>query len=145
VRTISLDEARRQVAFRVRVPDGDGVGQVEQATIDDRAPGGLLALAYPGFTVVEVASPRDEAPVVGKSVQPGTRVQPVGVYGYPGAWLEGDPHSVSYLDRDGQFRSDTVRRAGNVLVWTAEGATYRLEGVADLSNALALGASMMTG
>jgi hypothetical protein len=66
----------------------------------------------------------------------GTEIEPVTVNGHPGVWIEGAPHVVSYYDRFGSQRTRTTRLAGNVLIWTRGGFTFRLEG--DLSRKQAL-------
>ena len=51
----------------------------------------------------------------------GTRVEPVDVGGSSGLWVSGLPHVTFFAGR-------SPRLAGNVLLWAAAGATYRLEG-----------------
>jgi hypothetical protein len=51
----------------------------------------------------------------------GTAIEQVRVGGASGVWLHGAPH-VLY------FQNASPRLAGNTLIWTANGATYRLEG-----------------
>ena len=51
----------------------------------------------------------------------GSSVEPAPVGGAPGLWLSGLPH-VAF------FAGQSPRLAGNVLLWSVDGATYRLEG-----------------
>ena len=51
--------------------------------------------------------------------------------GRPGLWLEGGPHTLTYLGRDLGFRERTVLIHGNVLLWLRDGITMRLEGKSD--------------
>jgi hypothetical protein len=60
----------------------------------------------------------------------------VTVNGGRGFWLEGAPHQFFYRDPDGSVRPDTLRLAGNTLLWEQGGVTLRLE--ADLTRDQAL-------
>ena len=96
--------------------------------------GGLVVLRYPRFTLVEIAGD-EHGPTIGKILDPNARVEPVTVDGQPGLWIVG-AHEVGYFDRSGNFATDTVRRSGPVLLWQRSGVTYRIEGLARLSDAL---------
>jgi hypothetical protein len=72
---------------------------------------------------------RSSQPEVLKKLAAGkTTIESVKVDGYPGLWLEGGPHTLTYLGRDLAFRELTVRIHGNVLLWVRDGRTLRLEG-----------------
>jgi hypothetical protein len=124
---LQLATAQRRVAFTIGVPRDPTAGARSGVEVDDRVPGGLVVLRYPRFTLVEIASQGD-APVVGKLLAPGERVDRVTVGGAPGFWVMG-AHQVSYLDRSGRLQTDTVRRSGPVLVWLSGNVTYRIEGL----------------
>jgi hypothetical protein len=49
---------------------------------------------------------------------------------------------VVYIDREGRQHTEGARLAGPTLIWTNDVATYRLEGIPDLSDALAVAESM---
>jgi hypothetical protein len=49
---------------------------------------------------------------------------------------------VRYLDRSGNFRTDTVRRSGAVLLWERAGVTYRIEGPTRLAEAKRIAATV---
>lgn len=42
-------------------------------------------------------------------------------------WIDGGPHTVTYLDEFGVEREETTRLAGNVLIWEEDGVTHRIE------------------
>jgi len=65
----------------------------------------------------------------------------VTVNGDVGVWLSG-PHSITYVDRTGQEQTATARLAGPTLIWTGGNVTYRLEGMASLTDAMAVAQSM---
>ncbi|MCH7584568.1 MAG: hypothetical protein IH941_05345 [Acidobacteria bacterium] len=68
-----------------------------------------------------------EAPTVEKSVGEGTSVQLVAVGDAPGYWIGGDAHTFGYLGKDGEVILETLRLAGNTLLWEEGGVSYRFE------------------
>jgi hypothetical protein len=65
-------------------------------------------------------------------------IEPVTVDGARGLWLQGPPHTLTYVDRLGEYREKTVRIHGNVLLWTRGELTLRLEGKITKARALQL-------
>ena len=57
-------------------------------------------------------------------------------------WIEGEPHLFFYRDRDGQVRDESVRLAGNVLLWERGELTLRLEGAIARDEAIRIAASV---
>ena len=76
--------------------------------------------------------------LVEKQLLPGTTIQHVNVQGAPAAWIAGDPHVFLYLDERGDAQHDTVRLAGNTLLWSRGGTTYRFESALDRDAAVEL-------
>jgi hypothetical protein len=90
---------------------------------------GALVTAFPGTTDREL---------VEKQLLPGTTIEHVTVGGAAGSWIAGDPHVFLYLDGRGDAQHDTVRLAGNTLLWSSGATTYRFESALDRDAALAL-------
>lgn len=63
----------------------------------------------------------------GKFIGPGTTLEFVTVDGQPGYWLTGAPHLFAYMDGENLVKWDTLRLAGNVLLWNRNGLVLRLE------------------
>jgi hypothetical protein len=137
-RPASLAEARRTVSYDVRVPRLRGL-DAPQVFVDDFVPGGLVTLVYgdrrhprlllsqwPGTTV----------PYFSKLISYSVRARRVGVDGGRGLWLTGPPHLVAYRTRDGSLGTTEVYLAGDVLLWSRAGMSYRLELDAGLEAAL---------
>ena len=135
----SLEEAQRRVRFTLRVPTAaelgvaddvfvDTSGTSERVTLVYRERAGIPASTQAGVSalVVEFPGALDEI-LVGKAVGPGTLVEAVTVNGGRGFWLEGAPHLFFYRDPNGANREETLRLAGNTLVWEQNGLTIRLE------------------
>jgi hypothetical protein len=141
---VTLAEAKRRASFRVVVPTLDSLPAPE-VYFASSLPGGQVALVYgpagnrllltqfqatPGF------------PYIQKSVGPGTKVESVTVDGQLGFWLTGDPHELFYEDPTGVVRDETIRLAGNVLLWERGTVTLRLEGADTKAEALRIARSV---
>ena len=90
---------------------------------------GLILTVFPGTA---------GAPAIFKAPGPLTTVTAVTVGGRSGYWVADRPHEVVVLGPDGHPAAPTVRLAGNTLLWTAGGVTYRLESGLDRDAAIAL-------
>ena len=77
-----------------------------------------------------------------KMVGSGTTVEPLTVAGAAGYWLSGAPHDVLVRLPSGDIRSDRVRLAGNVLMWTRGPLTLRLETASGKDDAVQIGTSV---
>ncbi|MGH2740589.1 MAG: hypothetical protein ACRDH6_08940 [Actinomycetota bacterium] len=143
---VTLAEARSGVEFSVLIPGA--FGAPDQVFLDRLIPGGRATLVYLprqglpkdrltglGMILTEFVGSTDEDFIL-KGAGPGTSVDQVQVAGAPGLWIEGDPHSVLYRDQRGQPLGDSIRLAGNVLLWQAGDLTLRLE--ADISRSRAI-------
>ncbi|MPZ62278.1 MAG: hypothetical protein GEU93_13490 [Propionibacteriales bacterium] len=122
-RAVTLDEARRLAEFRVGLPAS--LGEPDTVLVADSAR--VVSLLY-GAGADEIRLDEFDG-----GLEPGFMKQTIGrgeritVGGAPALWLEG-PHSVTYVDRDGNVRSETARLSGNTLIWERDGVTHRLEG-----------------
>jgi hypothetical protein len=102
----------------------------------------VLVLTYDTVTVVQVASAPGSLPSLEKTVGPDTSISRVYVDDHEGLWLIGEPHAVGYLDADGEVVIDSVRRVGNVLLWTEGDVTLRIEGAEELDDAFGIAESL---
>ena len=149
---LSLPSARGEVDFPVKVPRGLEADGIEGATYLDRSvgDGGMVSLVYPSdartYSGVDVLITQFEASVdegfFKKVSADGGEVRFVPVAGTTGYWVTGEPHLFYYVDADGAYREETVRLAGNVLLWESGRLTYRIEGAASLSAAQEIAASL---
>jgi hypothetical protein len=145
---VTLSEARRGVSFPVRLPTLAPVGRPDEVYLDDDPIGGRVTAVYRtrpglprssttnvGLLITQFRAGLDEEFVI-KEAGPDTRVEQVSVDGAPGYWVEGEPHTLVYTDENGLPFPDSVRLAGNTLLWARNGITFRLE--ADISRQQAL-------
>jgi len=134
----TLERARDQVSFRPEVPRGQHLGPAE-VYVSDEPLGGRVSLVYrahPGlpaarFTgvgalITEFRGSVDEA-AVKKLVVSGSKVEFTDVNGEPAFWFYGAPHEIFFVDEGGRPFTDSVRLAGNTLVWVDGDLTLRLE------------------
>jgi hypothetical protein len=152
---VSLSRARDSVDFEVRLPGA--LGPPDSVWLDTAVTGGQVALAYgsspglpatPGTNLGALVTQFPDAEVAATALkkvtgsQAGTTFEPVIVQGEQGFWVSGEPHVIAYLEPDGDVRNETVRLAGNVLLWESDGVTYRIESRLSKPEALAIAESL---
>lgn len=135
---VSLEEARSRAPF-LRAPADARLGAPDQVYVDQTQAGDRVTLVYvsrpeipvsreAGVSAVVVAfRGRIDESLFAKVAIAGTRVEEVTVSGGRGYWLEGTPHQFFYLDSAGNPSPETLRLAGNTLLWEQSGVTFRLE------------------
>ena len=139
----SLSRAAERVGFALVVPEE--LGRPDEVWLDPRVPGGVVTFVYR-----TVGNPllfaqflgRTDPGLVKKAIEPGTRVEFVEVDGEPGYWLAGKPHVFAFEDADGSFRPETIRLAGNTLIWERGELTLRLEAAVTEERALEIARSV---
>jgi hypothetical protein len=151
---VTLEEARRRVAFPVLVPAAAGFTRPDAVFVDEAAPaGGRVDLVYRARPGLPASSFTDAGLLITqfrgqmepdfiKKITGAGMVQVVTVGGEPGYWFSGEPHFFSYQDSAGQFREERTRLAGNTLVWQRGDRTLRLEGELSLAEAVRIAESM---
>ncbi|MEU5909739.1 hypothetical protein [Micromonospora sp. NPDC047527] len=140
-RTAALDEAQRAVRFPIRLPAGlgvpervlvadpDGAGSYRVATL--LYDGGALRIdAFDGR--LDLAFHKQASSPVAEWTQ---------VNGDFAVWVDG-PHTLTYVDRTGQVRTETGRLAASTLIWQDRGVSYRLEGDLTRPEAIAIAESL---
>jgi len=149
---VSLEDARRRAPF-LRVPTDARLGTPDQVYIDQTQAGERVTLVYVSragipvsrdagvSAVVVVFRGRVDDSLFGKVTAPGTRIEEVSVSGGRGFWLEGAPHQFFYRDAAGNPWPETLRLAGNTLLWEQSDATFRLEAQISREEAIRIGAS----
>ena len=131
-------------------PVPTALGPPAAVTFGPPPPGGELALVWPpsaslpptaipgvGALLSVFRAEVDEA-FVQKTLTPGTTYERVLVNGRPAIWLAGSPHLFLYRGPDGAVDQQTLRLAGNTLIWTDGPFTYRLESALDRDAAIAV-------
>ena len=149
---VSLDEARRRAPF-LRAPADARLGAPDTVYIDQTPAGDRVTLVYVNRAAIPVSRDAGVSAVVvafrakiddslfAKVVLPGTRIEEVSVNGGRGFWLEGTPHQFFYRDAAGNPWPETLRLAGNTLLWEQDGVTFRLEAQITREDALRIATS----
>jgi hypothetical protein len=151
----TLDDARRGADFTVRAPTDSRLAAPDQV-YRGRSPSGthdVVTLVYTSRAgipvsreagvsalVVEFRGRIDET-LFAKVAAAGTRIEDVTVNGGKGFWIEGEPHLFFYRDDAGNPQSETLRLAGNTLLWEQDGVTLRLEAQVSRDDALRIAAT----
>jgi len=151
---VTLEQARRRVAFPVLVPGAGTLKRPSAVFVDQAVPeGGRVDLVYraqPGlpasrFTDVGLLITQfrgQPTPEFIKKVTGMGLVEEVTVGGEPGYWFSGEPHFFTYRDAGGNLREEQTRLAGNTLIWQRGELTLRLEGEVSREEALRIAESM---
>ncbi|HEY6202101.1 MAG TPA: hypothetical protein VI056_03575 [Candidatus Limnocylindria bacterium] len=153
----TLADARARAGFPVGVPSDPRLGAPDEVYRDGTDASGArqrISLVYgqragiptshePGVSVlvVEFRGTFDENLIGGKGVGPDTKIESLSVNGGRGLWLEGAPHLFFYRDASGNISTETLRLAGNTLIWEQDGVTFRLEAQVSREDALKVAAS----
>lgn len=151
----TLDDARRRADFTVMAPTDARFAapdEVYRGLSPDRthdvvtlvytSRGGIPVSREAGVSalVVEFRGRIDEA-LFGKVAGAGTRIEDLTVNGGRGFWVEGEPHLFFYRDEAGNVWNETLRLAGNTLLWEQDGVTFRLEAQVSRDEALRIAAT----
>lgn len=139
----TLPAARAHASFHVLVPPR----APDEIYFAHTPVGGRVSLVYaarggrPRMLVTEF---RGEQPrgFLFKTLGPGTTAEPVRVNGNPGVWVAGRPHELVFRDANGNVQSDSVRLAGNTLLWQHGGVLVRLEARVPKAEALRIAQTM---
>ena len=134
---VTLAEARAGAGFDVLVPEA--LGPPQRVYLSDETPGGEVTLSYDGGKLLVSQFRGDLSPdYAGKIVAEANTVDR-----FPGGvWIEGAPHFFFYRDRDGSFREDSLRLAGNVLLLERDPLLVRIEGAPSKQRALEIADSL---
>jgi hypothetical protein len=140
---VTLAQARSNVRYHVYMPRK--AGRPYAVYLSRFPPGGQVSFVWgspsrPRLLFSQFRGSRT-GEFIEKLVTIGTKVERVSVDGEPGYFLSGEPHQFNYLDAEGQVIQESIRLAGNTLLWEHDGLVLRLEGDFDKQDALALARS----
>lgn len=154
---VSLDEARAEVDFQILVPNVDWLEEPDEIYLDRDPVGGAVSFVYHADDDLPQAEETGVGLLVtqfqgyvnpgmyGKGTPPGVDVDRTEVNGEEAIWLSGEPHTLSYYDRDNEYVQERLRFAGNTLLWQDGELTLRLESALDLDAVLEIAESMARG
>lgn len=135
---VGLAEARRRAGFEILVP---GVEPPARVHLSERVPGGAVSFPVRGVTVTQLRASVDRE-YLRKLVAEGTRIERLRVGGERALWLVGRPHVFFLVDAHGRVIEESLRQAGNVLLFERGGVVVRIEGARSLAAAVAVARSL---
>jgi len=153
---VTLDEAKARAGFPVVIPTDPLLGAPDEVYLRTTS-GGSTAVSFvyisrPGIPtsaqagvaaiVTEFAGATVDENFFGKVLDQTTTLEKVTVNGQPGFWIQGAPHSFFYNAGGGNIQQETLRLAGNTLIWTQGNLLLRLEAQVDKATALRIAGSM---
>lgn len=146
----TLGEARENVPYQILLPNLPEVGTQDEVYVQ----GNQVTLVYLARASLPPAHESGvgmlltqfrgsiEPGLFGKGLGPGTSLEQVSIDGKPGFWIEGKPHLFFYRDTRGQVHSESIRLAGNTLLWEQGELTLRLESALSKDEALRIAFSV---
>jgi hypothetical protein len=104
----------------------------------------LSAEAGVAAVVTEFGGGSVDEQFFGKVLGNDTTLEKVVIDGEPGFWIQGKPHFFFYrvAGSSGSVEQETLRLAGNTLIWQRNGLLLRLEAQVDKATALRIAASL---
>ncbi len=130
---VTPEEAETELGFRLRLPSDAGLGVGEGVFLLRDGAATIATIAYrDGELILSQFAGRLEQETIGKVVEQAERVS---VGGAEGIWVEG-PHAVFVKDPAGAIVESKALLGGNTLLWSLDEVTFRLEGAANLDEAL---------
>src|SRR5947209_2213020 len=149
-RVATAAEASRIAGFTVRTPAALGEPSaiyVETApvrvTIVYASVKGIPTSPQAGVSAIVVEFKGTlETQIMAKAIGPGTTLDAVPLGSGVAYYLAGQPHQFFFRDPAGNIQPETLRLAGNTLLWTDGGVTYRLEAQVGLDEAVRIASSL---
>lgn len=153
---VSLADAKARAGYPVLVPADPQLGVPDEVYLRAVPNSTAVSFVYTSRAGIPVSAQAGVAAIVtefggatvdegffGKVVDPGTTVEKVTVNGQPAFWIQGTPHFFFYrYAAAGQVQQETLRLAGNTLIWTQGPLLMRLEAQVDKATALRIAASV---
>jgi hypothetical protein len=153
---VTLDEAKARAGFPVVVPTDPLLGAPDEVYLRTTSSGStavsFVYIARPGIPtstqagvaaiVTEFAGANVDEQFFGKVLDQTTTLEKLTVNGQPAFWIQGTPHFFFYNAGGGNIQQETLRLAGNTLIWTQGNLLLRLEAQVDKATALRIAGSL---
>jgi len=153
---VTLDEAKARAGYAVVVPTDALLGAPDETYLRAVTNSTAVSFLYkvrPGIplsadagvaaVVTEFGGGTVDDQFFGKVLDRDTTLERVVIDGEPGFWIQGKPHFFFYraAGSTGSVEQETLRLAGNTLIWQRTGLLVRLEAQVDKATALRIAAS----
>lgn len=149
---VTLDEARAGVAFEVLVPET--LGEPDEVYLDIDPVGGAVSFVYHADDDIPETEEtgvgvlfsqfqgRLNPGMYGKGIPGDAELEYLTINGHEAYWISGEAHTFSYFDSNEEYVQDSLRMAGNTLLWQDGDLTLRLESALDGDTVLEIARSM---
>ena len=152
---VTIEDARKGAGYPVVVPTDELLGAADEVYLRALATSDQISFLYrvrPGIPlsaeagvaalVSEFSGGSVDERFFGKVLDRDTTVEMVTIDGQPGFWIQGRPHLFFYsAGPGGEILQETLRLAGNTLIWQRGPVLLRLEAQVDRATALRIAAS----
>ena len=153
---VTIDDARARAGYPVLAPVDPLLGAPDEVYLRAVTGSTAVSLVYKTRDGIPTSSQAGVAAIVtefgggsvdeqffGKVLDQSTTLEKVTVNGQPGFWIQGTPHFFFYrvAGTSGSVEQETLRLAGNTLIWTQGTLLLRLEAQVDKATALRIAAS----
>lgn len=151
---VTLDEAKARAGYPVVVPTDPLLGAPDEVYLRAVANSNQVSFLYKARSGIPLSPDAGVAAIVsefgggtvdeqffGKVLDRNTTLEKVVIDGEPGFWIQGQPHFF-FFNTGGAVVQETLRLAGNTLIWQRNGLLLRLEAQVDKATALRIAASL---
>jgi hypothetical protein len=152
---VGAAEATSLVDYNVLSPGSSDLGAPDAIYYNDERLGGQISLVWiPRPNLPETADSgvgmlissfrgNLESSTYAKELDPSRNLLlDVEVRGRPGFWIEGEPHVFLFENPTGGIEFESIRLAGNVLLWEENGVTMRIESALPREDVLLIAESL---
>jgi hypothetical protein len=153
---VSLDDAKVRAGYPVLVPADPLLGVPDEVYLRAVPNSTAVSFVYTTRAGIPISAQAGVAAIVtefggaivnegffGKVVDQTTTVEALTINGQPAFWIQGTPHFFYYsYGGANQVQQETLRLAGNTLIWTQGPLLMRLEAQVDKATALRIAASL---
>jgi hypothetical protein len=146
---VTLDQARARAGYAIVVPTDPLLGAPDEVWVRSVTSATAVSLVYTvrdgipvsaeagiSALVTEIRGATVDENFFGKVIDRDTILKKVTVNGQPGFWIQGKPHFFFYNAGNSQFQQESLRLAGNTLLWLRGDLLLRLEAQVDEATAL---------
>jgi hypothetical protein len=150
----TLADARAEVDFPIALPATPNLGEPDAVYVARVPAGGRVSLVYDAGGSLPEADETGLGMILSEfraSIGPDLAKKVAGktggleiteVDGELAYWLTGPHTFYLYRDADGHIREDTLRLAGNTLLWVRDGITHRIESSLSLADVIRIAESI---
>lgn len=153
---VGAAEAKGLVDYSVLIPESSELGAPDAIYYNNQRLGGQITLLWApqqnlpeaadsgvGMLISSFRGSLDSSTYSKELNAARNLLLDVEVRGRPGYWIEGEPHVFLFENANGVVEFESIRLAGNVLLWEENGVTIRIESALSREDALRIAESLI--